>query len=86
MDKWYNDGDTLMKRCPLCQKDRGYNKTHLLYGIDELISVVGMLRPAGSQPSGSQPSGSRSGSRPSAIPPPPIEIDIDLDATDVSSN
>ena len=46
IDAWYKDGDTLMKRCPLCQKDRGYTDTMLLLGVDELlIGIAGILSP-----------------------------------------
>ena len=43
MDSWYQEGDTLMKNCPMCQKESGYNKSLLYYAMDEAIEAIEQL-------------------------------------------
>lgn len=71
-DSWYKDGDTLMKPCPLCGRERGYNNSLLLYGVNDLLlAIAGMASPSGSQPV-----------RTPIVPAPPAALD--LDSTDLS--
>ena len=36
-DMWYRGEDALIKHCPACRSERGYNETMVLKGLDDLL-------------------------------------------------
>ena len=40
MNEWYSGPDALIKTCPSCRAERGYNETKLLRGFDDFITEV----------------------------------------------
>ncbi len=40
INKWYSGADALVKACPACRADRGYNETMLLRGLDDFLAQV----------------------------------------------
>ena len=40
VNRWYEGTDALTKRCPGCQRERGYAETIRLHGLDDLLSGI----------------------------------------------
>ena len=40
INKWYSGSEALIKPCPACRAERGYNETMLLRGLDDFLSEV----------------------------------------------
>ena len=40
VNEWYSGPDALIKTCPSCRAERGYNETMLLRGFDDFITEV----------------------------------------------
>ena len=40
VNEWFSGPDALIKTCPACRADRGYNETMLLHGLDDFLLQV----------------------------------------------
>ena len=40
MNEWYSGPNALIKTCPSCRAERGYNETMLLTGFDDFLTKV----------------------------------------------
>ena len=43
INTWYSGLDALVKTCPACRAERGYNETMLLRGLDEFLKQIGRV-------------------------------------------
>ena len=43
VNKWYSGPDALVKPCPACRHERGYNETMMLRGLDGFLEKTGQL-------------------------------------------
>ncbi len=43
-NKWFSGPDALIKPCPLCNCERGYNETMVLRGFDNFLNEISKLR------------------------------------------
>lgn len=43
VNKWYSGTDALVKSCPACRYERGYNETMLLKGLDDFLAKTDQL-------------------------------------------
>lgn len=43
INTWYSGPDALVKTCPACRAERGYNETMLLRGLDEFLKQIGRV-------------------------------------------
>lgn len=68
VDEWYQGDDRMLKRCPLCQGERGFADTMILLGIDDFLLAVANV--AGSP------------ERPQQVPHPPVRVEIPSDTSD----
>ena len=40
VNEWYSGEDALVKKCPSCRVERGYNETMILRGLDEFLLSI----------------------------------------------